>query len=171
MCAGVSFKLQPKKTIKKRETTKAGKIFDNKFSESKEEESSDGEEYVVEHVEEYSGFQTQGLEQGNTAQHSTDISEVGKGNLASSLSQVLRRNRRQRNGESEEEIFKRELEAAANESSREDYEQLPVEEFGKYMLEKMGWTGDEYREVEKWQYQARPSRLGLGATLPASKSK
>ncbi|KAG6121218.1 hypothetical protein E4U14_002396 [Claviceps sp. LM454 group G7] len=63
---------------------------------------------------------------------------------------------------SEDEVYKRDAAAAGAASTLEDYEAMPVEEFGAALLRGMGWngepTGPKVKEVRR-----RPNRLGLGA--------
>jgi len=42
----------------------------------------------------------------------------------------------------EVEAFQKNLEQLPDEASLEDYEKVPVEEFGAALLRGMGWTGD-----------------------------
>ncbi|MEW5300633.1 MAG: hypothetical protein WDW36_003548 [Sanguina aurantia] len=58
--------------------------------------------------------------------------------------------------------------ALPGEASLEEYEAMPVEEFGKAMLRGMGWSegmgvGRKKTVVDAIEYVRRPERLGLGA--------
>lgn len=60
------------------------------------------------------------------------------------------------------------LEALPDEATVEDYESMPVEEFGKALLRGLGWAdgqgvGRKRQLVEPKQTIRRPDRLGLGA--------
>lgn len=62
----------------------------------------------------------------------------------------------------EDDAYQRDVDAAGAMSTLEDYEAMPVEEFGAALLRGMGWdgksTGSKRKEVKR-----RPNRLGLGA--------
>lgn len=62
----------------------------------------------------------------------------------------------------EDEAYQRDVDAAGAASTLEDYEAMPVEEFGAALLRGMGWdgksTGTKAKEVKR-----RPNKLGLGA--------
>lgn len=72
--------------------------------------------------------------------------------------------------ENDEEKFKLDLAMRPEEASLDDYESMPVEDFGKAMLFGMGWKpgaaiGGKNKAVCKpTEFQARGHRLGLGAT-------
>ncbi|KAK2592096.1 hypothetical protein QQS21_010202 [Conoideocrella luteorostrata] len=63
---------------------------------------------------------------------------------------------------SEDDVYKRDAAEAGATSTLEDYEAMPVEEFGAALLRGMGWdgehTGPKTKEIRK-----RQNRLGLGA--------
>ncbi|GJQ09813.1 hypothetical protein GpartN1_g1604.t1 [Galdieria partita] len=158
MCAGVSFKLT--KTVEKKKERKKEKPVNATPFEG--EDSEEEETCIVEQVEEYGGSDVSKVDR--TSAHLENTVRV-ETDMACSLSQVLRRRKRQAS-ENSDELFRQELESAAPETSKEDYERVPVESFGKYMLNKMGWQEEEYRQVEQLQNKARPPRLGLGAKVP-----
>ncbi|KAH7159974.1 DExH-box splicing factor binding site-domain-containing protein [Dactylonectria estremocensis] len=62
----------------------------------------------------------------------------------------------------EEDAFKRDVEQAGEASTLEDYEAMPVEEFGAALLRGMGWDGKD-RGTKVKEVKRRPNRLGLGA--------
>lgn len=62
----------------------------------------------------------------------------------------------------EEDAFKRDVEQAGEASTLEDYEAMPVEEFGAALLRGMGWDGKP-RGAKVKEVKRRPNRLGLGA--------
>ncbi|KAK7428957.1 hypothetical protein QQZ08_004574 [Neonectria magnoliae] len=62
----------------------------------------------------------------------------------------------------EEDAFKRDVEQAGEASTLEDYEAMPVEEFGAALLRGMGWDGKARGAMVK-EVRRRPNRLGLGA--------
>lgn len=74
---------------------------------------------------------------------------------------------------SELELFKEDLESRPEAATEEDYDEVPIEEFGAAMLRGMGWKdededkgedeGDERKRKEKEQLVIRPKQLGLGA--------
>ncbi|KOS19045.1 Pre-mRNA-splicing factor SPP2 [Escovopsis weberi] len=63
---------------------------------------------------------------------------------------------------SEDDAYRRDVEAAGAPSTLEDYEAMPVEEFGAALLRGMGWSGENLGPEVK-QVRRRPNRLGLGA--------
>ncbi|KAG6004524.1 hypothetical protein E4U21_001022 [Claviceps maximensis] len=63
---------------------------------------------------------------------------------------------------SEDEVYKRDAASAGAASTLEDYEAMPVEEFGAALLRGMGWNGDATGPKVK-EVRRRPNRLGLGA--------
>lgn len=63
---------------------------------------------------------------------------------------------------SEEDAFKRDVQRAGEASTLEDYEAMPVEEFGAALLRGMGWDGKP-RGARVKEVKRRPNRLGLGA--------
>ncbi|KAG6013539.1 hypothetical protein E4U43_007241 [Claviceps pusilla] len=63
---------------------------------------------------------------------------------------------------SEDEVYKRDAAGAGAVSTLEDYEAMPVEEFGAALLRGMGWNGDPTGPKVK-EVRRRPNRLGLGA--------
>ncbi|KAG5987230.1 hypothetical protein E4U54_005084 [Claviceps lovelessii] len=63
---------------------------------------------------------------------------------------------------SEDEVYKRDAAGAGAASTLEDYEAMPVEEFGAALLRGMGWNGDPTGPKVK-EVRRRPNRLGLGA--------
>ncbi|OAQ68038.1 DExH-box splicing factor binding site domain-containing protein [Pochonia chlamydosporia 170] len=62
----------------------------------------------------------------------------------------------------EDDVYKRDAEAAGVASTLEDYEAMPVEEFGAALLRGMGWDG-EHRGPKVKDVRKRQNRLGLGA--------
>ncbi|KAK5989143.1 Pre-mRNA-splicing factor SPP2 [Cladobotryum mycophilum] len=62
----------------------------------------------------------------------------------------------------EDNAYQRDVEAAGAASTLEDYEAMPVEEFGAALLRGMGWNG-ENRGPKVKEVRRRPNRLGLGA--------
>jgi len=70
----------------------------------------------------------------------------------------------------EDERFKYDVESRPDEAGMEEYENVPIEEFGKAMLRGMGWeTGkaiglNNRGLAEPIEFVARQGRLGLGAT-------
>ncbi|KAG0344092.1 hypothetical protein BG004_004753 [Podila humilis] len=60
------------------------------------------------------------------------------------------------------EAFQKNLEELPDEATLEDYEKVPVEEFGAALLRGMGWTGDA-KGSEAIEFNRRPALLGLGA--------
>lgn len=59
------------------------------------------------------------------------------------------------------DIYKRQIAAAPEPSTLEDYERIPVEEFGAALLRGMGWDG--VKKEGKGDVKRRPNLLGLGA--------
>lgn len=59
------------------------------------------------------------------------------------------------------EIYKRQIAAAPEPSTLEDYERIPVEEFGAALLRGMGWDG--VKKEGRGDVKRRPNLLGLGA--------
>ncbi|KAK4053311.1 DNA primase large subunit Spp2 [Microbotryomycetes sp. JL221] len=74
-------------------------------------------------------------------------------------------------GTSEQQAFQRDVDLLPNESSLQDYERIPVGEFGLAMLRGMGWkpgqsiskNGKKIGPVEAYVPTTRPSMLGIGA--------
>ncbi|CAD6503220.1 BgTH12-02888 [Blumeria graminis f. sp. triticale] len=62
---------------------------------------------------------------------------------------------------SEHDAFKQAVAAAPDVSSLEDYERVPVEEFGAALLRGMGWNGEKVERVR--DIKRRQNLLGLGA--------
>ncbi|KAM5345428.1 hypothetical protein ACJ41O_011290 [Fusarium nematophilum] len=62
---------------------------------------------------------------------------------------------------SEEDAYRRDIQGAGEASTLEDYEAMPVEEFGAALLRGMGWDGKPRGTVK--EVKRRPNRLGLGA--------
>ncbi|UNI21428.1 DNA primase large subunit Spp2 [Purpureocillium takamizusanense] len=62
----------------------------------------------------------------------------------------------------EDDAYRRDAEAAGAASTLEDYEAMPVEEFGAALLRGMGWKGEE-RAPKPKEVRRRANRLGLGA--------
>ncbi|KAF9357360.1 hypothetical protein BGX26_003838 [Mortierella sp. AD094] len=60
------------------------------------------------------------------------------------------------------EAFQKNLEELPDEATLDDYEKVPVEEFGAALLRGMGWNGD-MKGSEAIEYNRRPALLGLGA--------
>ncbi|KAF9992591.1 hypothetical protein BGZ65_012047, partial [Modicella reniformis] len=60
------------------------------------------------------------------------------------------------------DAFQKNLKELPDEASLEDYEKVPVEEFGAALLRGMGWNGD-LKGSEAIEYNRRPALLGLGA--------
>ncbi|KAG0225950.1 hypothetical protein BGW41_004454 [Actinomortierella wolfii] len=60
------------------------------------------------------------------------------------------------------EAFQNDLDNLPDEATLDDYEKVPVEEFGAALLRGMGWKGDT-NGVSPVLYQQRPALLGLGA--------
>ncbi|KAH8760898.1 putative Pre-mRNA-splicing factor SPP2, partial [Hyaloscypha finlandica] len=61
----------------------------------------------------------------------------------------------------EEEAYRRSVATAPDPSTLEDYERVPVEEFGAALLRGMGWNGEEKGKVR--DVKRRQNLLGLGA--------
>lgn len=62
---------------------------------------------------------------------------------------------------SETDAYKRAMAMAPNVSTLEDYERVPVEDFGAALLRGMGWKGEKRGEVR--DVKRRQNLLGLGA--------
>jgi hypothetical protein len=62
---------------------------------------------------------------------------------------------------SEEDAYKRAIALAPDVSTLEDYERVPVEEFGAALLRGMGWKGEKRGQVK--EVKRRQNLLGLGA--------
>jgi hypothetical protein len=62
---------------------------------------------------------------------------------------------------SEEDAYKRAVALAPDVSTLEDYERVPVEEFGAALLRGMGWKGKKEGQVK--EVKRRQNLLGLGA--------
>jgi hypothetical protein len=62
---------------------------------------------------------------------------------------------------SEQDAYKRAIQAAPDVSTLEDYERVPVEEFGAALLRGMGWKGEKRASVK--DIKRRQNLLGLGA--------
>lgn len=62
----------------------------------------------------------------------------------------------------EGDAYRRDVESSGAISSLQDYEDMPVEEFGAALLRGMGWSG-ENRGPKVKQVKRRQNRLGLGA--------
>ncbi|TLD32688.1 hypothetical protein PspLS_00534 [Pyricularia sp. CBS 133598] len=65
-------------------------------------------------------------------------------------------------GAKEEEAFKQNFRDAPDVSTLEDYEEMPVEEFGAALLRGMGWDGKP-RGPKTKDVKRRPNQMGLGA--------
>ncbi|POR39073.1 Pre-mRNA-splicing factor SPP2 [Tolypocladium paradoxum] len=63
---------------------------------------------------------------------------------------------------SEDDAYRRDAETAGAASTLEDYEAMPVEEFGAALLRGMGWNGEQ-RGPRPKEARRRANRLGLGA--------
>ena len=66
-----------------------------------------------------------------------------------------------RGGNWEAESFKRDMAALPDEASLEQYERMPVEDFGAAMLRGMGWTGETDDQVSSltilWHSNQKPT--------------
>ncbi|QSZ37665.1 hypothetical protein DSL72_008764 [Monilinia vaccinii-corymbosi] len=62
----------------------------------------------------------------------------------------------------EEDAYKKAIASAPDVSTLEDYDAVPVEEFGAALLRGMGWDGKERKSGGK-EVKRRPNLLGLGA--------
>lgn len=65
---------------------------------------------------------------------------------------------------SEEDALQRDLDALPEESTRDDYNTVPIEAFGMAMLRGMGWNPNDDSNTKIHVPKARPGQLGLGAT-------
>ena len=81
---------------------------------------------------------------------------------------VIEQDKKDKRDESDEDIptdprdvYKRQVAAAPEPSTLEDYERIPVEEFGAALLRGMGWDG--VKKEGKGDVKRRPNLLGLGA--------
>ncbi|KAH7409004.1 DExH-box splicing factor binding site-domain-containing protein [Cadophora sp. MPI-SDFR-AT-0126] len=63
----------------------------------------------------------------------------------------------------EQEAYKAAVASAPDPSSLEDYERVPVEEFGAALLRGMGWKGEKNVDTKKRDVKRRQNLLGLGA--------
>ncbi|KAN0107046.1 DExH-box splicing factor binding site domain containing protein [Russula decolorans] len=70
----------------------------------------------------------------------------------------------------EDDAFKADVEDLPNEATLQDYERMPVSQFGAALLRGMGWKPGEPASrnknrgiVEPWLPSARPALLGIGA--------
>jgi len=64
--------------------------------------------------------------------------------------------------ETEDDAYRRGIASAAEASTLEDYERVPVEEFGAALLRGMGWDGKQDKNKVK-EVKRRQNLLGLGA--------
>jgi hypothetical protein len=65
---------------------------------------------------------------------------------------------------SEEDALQRDLDALPEESTGDDYRNVPIEAFGMAMLRGMGWNPNDDSNTKIHVPKARPGQLGLGAT-------
>jgi hypothetical protein len=65
---------------------------------------------------------------------------------------------------SETDALQRDLDALPEESTRDDYQNVPIEAFGMAMLRGMGWNPKDESNTKIHIPKARPGQLGLGAT-------
>ncbi|KAI2636300.1 DExH-box splicing factor binding site-domain-containing protein [Hypomontagnella submonticulosa] len=63
---------------------------------------------------------------------------------------------------SEQDLYRRRMEEAADISTIEEYDQIPEGEFGAAMLRGMGWKGEEQGSRPK-EVKRRPHLMGLGS--------
>ncbi|KAI0378733.1 DExH-box splicing factor binding site-domain-containing protein [Hypomontagnella monticulosa] len=63
---------------------------------------------------------------------------------------------------SEQDLYRRRMEEAAEISTIEEYDQIPEGEFGAAMLRGMGWNGEEQGSKPK-EAKRRPHLMGLGS--------
>ncbi|KAJ3416002.1 hypothetical protein HDV05_003599 [Chytridiales sp. JEL 0842] len=56
-----------------------------------------------------------------------------------------------------------------DEVTEEDYDQIPIEDFGKAMVRGMGWRDEDHKEDGFVFHKPRPNLLGLGAQPPPPK--
>ena len=75
-----------------------------------------------------------------------------------------------RRAPTEDDAFKEDIEDLPNEATLQDYERMPVSQFGAALLRGMGWKPGEPASrnknrgiVEPWLPTARPALLGIGA--------
>ncbi|EWY86843.1 hypothetical protein FOYG_11213 [Fusarium oxysporum NRRL 32931] len=61
----------------------------------------------------------------------------------------------------EADAYRRDIQGAGETSTLDDYEAMPVEEFGAALLRGMGWDGKPRGTVK--EVKRRPNRIGLGA--------
>ncbi|TPX08994.1 uncharacterized protein E0L32_009573 [Thyridium curvatum] len=66
------------------------------------------------------------------------------------------------NENTEDSVFRRDFRDAPDESTLDDYEAMPVEEFGAALLRGMGWDGKP-RGPKPKEVKRRANQLGLGA--------
>ncbi|KFH43234.1 Pre-mRNA-splicing factor-like protein [Hapsidospora chrysogenum ATCC 11550] len=64
---------------------------------------------------------------------------------------------------SEIDAYRRDIQAAGADSTLDDYEAMPVEEFGAALLRGMGWDGKKRGTTRHREVKRRPNGLGLGA--------
>jgi hypothetical protein len=65
---------------------------------------------------------------------------------------------------SEGDALLRDLDALPEESTGDDYRNVPIEAFGMAMLRGMGWNPNDEKNTKIHTPKARPGQLGLGAT-------
>lgn len=65
---------------------------------------------------------------------------------------------------SETDALQRDLNALPEESTGDDYRNVPVEAFGMAMLRGMGWNPNDDKNTKIHLPKSRPGQLGLGAT-------
>jgi len=65
--------------------------------------------------------------------------------------------------QSEESVYRAAVAAAPDTSTLEDYERVPIEEFGAALLRGMGWDGKEKGKSGRKEVKRRQNLLGLGA--------
>ncbi|KAI0058579.1 hypothetical protein BV25DRAFT_1830033 [Artomyces pyxidatus] len=74
-----------------------------------------------------------------------------------------------RRGPTEDDAFKQDVEELPDEATLDDYERVPVSQFGAALLRGMGWKEGQAAStrrkgmVEPWLPAARPALLGIGA--------
>ncbi|KAI0289817.1 DExH-box splicing factor binding site-domain-containing protein [Russula brevipes] len=75
-----------------------------------------------------------------------------------------------RGGPTEDDAFKQDVDELPDEATLQDYERIPVSQFGAALLRGMGWKPGEPASrnkkrgiVEPWLPQSRPALLGIGA--------
>lgn len=110
--------------------------------------------------------------QHSTADTSSETERDSANSKTSQIARLIQRRRAERISGDDEAAYKADMQRCPDMSNRDEYKRVPVDTFGKALLQSMGWDGSfDEKEAAEREIRPRPHLRGLGASEPSEQRK